>query len=501
MALLDDHQIADGRDAPAVKLPPGYRWVAMGIVLVGTFMVILDTSIVNVALPKIGADFGTISGVEWIVTAYLLAVGVAQMATGWLADRIGRKATFLGSLVLFTASSALCALAPNLALLNGFRILQGIGGGALMPVAMAMIFDLFEPRERGTALGIWGIAAMAAPAIGPVLGGWLVTVSSWRTLFTINVPIGVVGTILGVRLLRDVGFREHRPFDLRGLWYSGIGLVLLLLALQESTTWGWSSARFLSVFAVGLVLVAAYVLHALRVRHPLVDVRMFRIGAFTISMAVIWMLTIAQFTRLVFMPLQLETLRGLSALKVGVVLTPSALGIAATMPIGGRMADRVGVRLPVVIGLAVLAASFWPLAHLGLHTPLWIIGVWLFVGGLGAGLSMMPNTVAGMNSVPGRLVSQAASVRSLQRQIAGALGTAILAAILAAQIDPNHVTSLAARVHGQAAYNDLFLIAMFLLAGCFVVALFLPDKARTLALQEERRREGLVVAEAAMEME
>jgi EmrB/QacA subfamily drug resistance transporter len=476
-----------GGAAPAAD--PRYRWVAMAIVLIGTFMVILDTSIVNVALPQIGAEFNTLSGVEWIVTAYLLAVGVSMMATGWFADRFGRKAVFVASLALFTAGSLCCALSLDLAMLVAFRVLQGLGGGALMPLAMAMIYELFEPHERGRAFGIWGIAAMAAPALGPVVGGYLATAASWRWLFLINVPIGAAGVPLAVRLLRDVGFRERRRFDAVGLIVSSTGLVLVLLALSQAPDWGWGSAAFVSSICVGVVLLALFTARSLRVQDPLVEMRIFSVPVFDLTMAVIWCLTIAQFARLVFIPLELETLRGLSALRVGITLTPSALGIAATMPIGGRLTDKIGARVPCTVGMVILAVSFWPLGHLAVDTPLWVIAIWLFVGGLGAGLAMMPNTVAGMNAVSFRLVAQASAVRSLNRQLAGAFGTAILASFLAARIGPigshaGHVTPAAI-----AGYNDLFLLGMWLLLAAFALSLFLPGKEQTLAVQEERRRE------------
>jgi DHA2 family multidrug resistance protein len=461
----------------------------MGIVLIGTFMVILDTSIVNVALPQIGADFHTLSGVEWIVTAYLLAVGVAMMATGWLADRFGRKWVFVVSLVLFTAGSLFCAVSPNLPVLVFFRVLQGLGGGALMPLAMAMIYELFEPHERGRALGIWGIAAMAAPALGPVVGGYLSTAASWRWLFLINVPIGTVGVPLAIRLLRDVGFRERRRFDAIGLVVSSIGLVLVLLALSQAPDWGWGSAAFVGSMGTGVVLLTIFVLRALRTEHPLVEMRIFTEPVFGLTMVVIWLITIAQFARLVFIPLELETLRGFSALRVGVALTPSALGIATTMAVGGRLTDRIGARAPCTVGIGILAVSFWPLGHLGVATPLWYVSLWLFVGGVGAGLSMMPNTVAGMNAVSFRLVAQASAVRSLNRQLAGAFGTAILASFLAARIGRIGTHAGHPTPSVVAGYNDLFILGMWLLVAAFGLALLLPGKRRTLAMQEERRRE------------
>ena len=328
-------------------LPPRYRAIAMTVVLLGTFMVILDTSIVNVALPKIGADFGSISDVEWIVTAYLLAVGVSMTTTGWLADRFGKKRVFVISLALFTLGSLLCALAPTLGLLVVWRVVQGLGGGALDAAGHGDDLRALPAPRAWPGPGDLGVAAMAAPSIGPVLGGYLSSDVSWRWLFVINIPIGVVAVPLASRLLRDVGYRDRRRLDVWGLVSAATGLVLVLLALSEAATWGWASPAFLTTTCVGVALLVAFVVHAALVRQPLIELRILRIPVFTLTLLVIWLVTIGQFARLVFIPLEFETLRGLSALDVGLLLTPSALGVAAMMPIGGRLADRV--RCPAAV--------------------------------------------------------------------------------------------------------------------------------------------------------
>ena len=467
----------------------------MAVILVGTFMVVLDTSIVNVALPQIGDDFHAVSGVDRIVTAYLLAVGVSIMATGWLADHFGKKRTFVTSLTAFTIGSALCTVAPSLSALIACRVLQGLGGGALMPLGMAMIYELFAPEDRGTALGIWGIAAMAAPAVGPVLGGYLISTVSWRYLFVINVPIGMIGVPAAAALLRDVGARTDRPLDVAGLVTSASGLVLVLWALSEAPTWGWASPGFLAAGTAGAALLGIFAVHAVRVEHPLVELRMFAIPSFSLTIVIVWLITVAQFARLVFIPLEFETLRGVDPLHVGLMLAPAAIGVALTMPIGGRLADRIGARVPVTCGLVVAAAAFWPLGHLRVDTPLWVVALWLFVSGLGVGLAMMPNTVTAMNSVHGRYLAQASAMRSLNRQLAGAFGTAVLASILTARIGP--IGSHAGRPTPQLVdgYNLLFLIGMGLLIAALACATHLPGKAATLALQEERRHDGIGLAE------
>lgn len=466
-----------------------YRWVAMGVVLVGTFMVILDTTIVNVALPQIGIDLGAPTGIEWVVTGYLLAVGILQPATGWLADRFGRKLVFTVSLALFATGSLLSALAPNLPALVGFRVLQGLGGGSMMPVGLTMIYELFPPDQRGTALGIWGVAAMAAPALGPVIGGYLVTSFSWRWLFMVNVPIGLVGVIGAIRLLRDFGFREHRPFDGLGLAMAGSAMALLLYAFSQALTWGLSSTRTVSVVGVGLLLVAVFAWRELHIDHPLIDVRMFGIGTFSITIGIVWLLTLGQFARLVFIPLELESLRGMTALQVGLLLGPAALGSAATMPLGGRLADKIGSRIPVMVGVGLMGVALWFLGHLGgVESNLHLILI-LGLQGMGIGLAMMPNTVAAMNSVSSRLVAQASAVRSLNRQVSGSLSVAILSSLVVARMGSLSVISGTDPIAAQSAYNSVFLVGLAGAAVALVMAAFLPGRVRSRTIQEERAAE------------
>ncbi len=491
-AGLEEPEHPDGGGGPAVE--PGrlagipYRWVAMGVVLMGTFMVVLDTTVVNLGLPSLQRDFDTIEGVEWVVTAYLAGVGVTQMCSGWAADRFGRKATFVAALVIFTVASILCAAAPSLELLVAARVLQGVGGGLMMPVAMAMIYELFDPHERGRALGYFGIAIMAAPAIGPVLGGGLVDWAGWRWLFLINVPIGLVGVPVALRLLRETGFRESRPFDRAGLALTGSGLVLLLIGLFQGSTWGWTSPTIVTMLVVGATLLGLFTRHTLRVRAPLVEMRILANPVFAVAMASVGLMAAAQYSRLVYIPLELGTVRGISELQIGLTMLPTALGIAITMPIGGRLADRVGARIPASIGIVVLGATFWPLANLTTTTPLPVISAIVFVGGLGSGLAMMTPNIVAMNSVPGRKVSQATGLSSVARQLSAAVGTALLASIFAGN-RPDGDPSTVAPAEALDAYATVFLIAMGVLVVAFVIAQFLPGKAKALALQQERADE------------
>ncbi len=493
----DDTSSSDAVEATAAfgaepaEITERYRWIALGIVVIGTFMVILDTTIVTVALEPIGKDLGSVNGVEWIITAYLLAVGVVQPATGWLADRIGRKPVFLGAMALFASGSLACALAPSLPFVIGFRVIQGFGGGAMVPVGMAIIYEVFPADRRGTAMGVWGIAAMAGPAIGPALGGWLVTAFDWRWLFLINVPIGAIGTVLGIRLLKSFGFREHRPLDWTGAMIATLGVTAVLLALSEGAGWGWDSPRTLGLGAGGVALLALFAWWSVqRTSHPLIDMSMFRIPTYSVTITVICLLTLSQYGRLVFVPLELESLRGMSPLRTGLVLTPTAVGAALTMPIGGRLADRIGARLPVTLGLLPVAAATWYLTTLTPTSSLFWLMFWLFVSGVGFGIAMMPNTVAGLNSLPANLLATGSATRQLCRQIFGSVAVAGLTAVVASQLG-GHIAynGSHAMERVQAAYNDVFVVGFWAMVATIVAAFFLPGKDASLAMQRERAAE------------
>ncbi|HRW38891.1 MAG TPA: DHA2 family efflux MFS transporter permease subunit [Aquihabitans sp.] len=474
--------------APA-DAPDRYRWIAMGVVLLGTFMVILDTTIVNVALPQIGKELHESSGIEWVVTAYLLAVGVAQPPTGWLADKLGRKVVFIASLVLFTLGSLFAALSPTLGVLIAARVVQGLGGGALMPVGMAMIYELFPPDRRGTALGIWGVAAMAGPAFGPVIGGYLATNVSWHWLFLINVPVGVVSVAAAVRLLRDTGYREDRAFDAVGLSLITVALVTWLYAFARAGDWTWGSSLTLGLLAVGAVLAVLFVAWERRVEHPVIDVAMFGVPIFSYTMVVIAATVVVQYGILVYLPLLLEGVWGYSALRVGVMLVPMAAAAAITFPLGGRITDRIGPRVPVVVGSIFLAVSAWILSRLTLGSSTTTIEVAIVAQGLGFGFAMMPNSVTGMNALPKRFVAQASAVRQLNVRTAASFGVAVLGSILATHLAGIDPTSAADAADAQAAYGTIFSIAAGMGVLAAVLGCFLPSPTRNRELLAERAAE------------
>lgn len=463
------------------------QWTSLGAVLIGTFMVALDQTIVAIALPRIGLDLGATGGIDWIITGYLLALGVVQPATGWLADRVGRKGVFLGSLALFTVGSLLCALAPDLPLLVLARILQGLGGGAIFPVGRTMIYEHFPADRRGMAMGLWSLGIAAAPAVGPVLGGFIVTQWTWRLLFLVNVPIGIVGLVVGWRVLRFAGFREPRPFDGWGFGLVAVGLGAGLLALSEANDWGWLAPPTVGLFGLAAVALAGFVRHELRRAEPLIDVRMFAIPGFSVSLAIVGGLVIAQFAVLVFVPLELEAIRGLSPFDVGVILTPAALAAAIAAPLGGQLADRLGVRPPVLVGLVCIGLAAVLLAGTSLDTPAWAIVLMVTLQGFGNAMALTPNTLAGLNVLPQALLARGSALRSAVRQVSASFGLAALTAVVVAQaggLTPSGDPGTAAAL--QAAYGTGFILSAAIVGLCFILALFLPGAAQMRSHQAER---------------
>ncbi len=453
-----------GSDAVGQRSP----WIGMTVILMGTIMVVLDTTIVNVALPQIGDALNAGDGVEWIVSAYLLAVAVSLPITGWISERFGHKRVYLTALAAFTLASLACAMAPSLPLLVLFRAFQGLGGGALMPVGMAIVFKIF-PRERhGRAVGVWGIAAMAAPAIGPTLGGWLVTSVSWHWLFLINVPIGLVAFFVGGRLLPPVPYGPAGRFDGLGFVTGSFGLAMFVLGLSEANRWGWESAATIGCIGGGALLLAAFVRHELRTTEPMLDMRMFRNRTFTIAFAITFLVVAAQYTRLVFIPLNLENIRGFSALEVGLMLAPAGLATAAGMSIGGRLADRIGPRTPIIIGTSLMASAILVVAVVGLTQPLWFLSIVLAVQGFGMGIHAAPATVAAMNTLEPEMLGQGSAMRTLTSQVSGAVTVAGMSAILALATPAG-----ATPAEQQDAYSTIFYVAFVGMVGAVVLGLLM----------------------------
>src|SRR3979411_2423686 len=320
-----------------------YKWQVLLCTVVGTFMVMLDQTVVNIARPKITTVFG-VGGHETqlVITSYMLALAVIMPATGYLSDTFGTKRLYLITMALFTGGSLLCGLAWNNTSLVAFRVIQGLGGGMMSPLGMTMLFQVVPPHRRNTIMGFFGLPLMLAPVLGPTLGGYLVEYVDWRVIFTLNVPVGLLGIFLGFTFLRESETVPGLKFDLRGFALSAIGFSALLLGLSDAATEGWMSTSVLSRLAIGIVALSLWVWVELTDDHPLLELRLFLIPAFTLSSMVSFVLTIGMFGGMLVLPLFLQNLRGLGAAESGVILISQVLPMTIAMPLVGRLADRGG---------------------------------------------------------------------------------------------------------------------------------------------------------------
>ena len=398
------------------------------------FLIILDTTAINVAFPTLRAELGgSLAQSQAIISVYVLALGIATPAAGFLADRYGIKRTFLTGLSTFVVGSALCAAAPGLWTLVGARVIQGLGGGMCMPLGMALLFRAFPPHEQGFALGIFGVALVVAPALGPVLGGALVDAGAWRGIFLVNLPIGGAGVLLGRRFLQEHRTEQRPEWDRAGLLLSTLGFGSLLFAASNAEVRGWASPVVLGAFLGGVSALVAFAFVELRVaRYPLLKLELLRDRTFLIATLVGYVSVLALFGAEFLLPLYLQTLRGVSALQAGLILLPLALTSMVVLPIAGRLYDHVGPRPLITIGYGALAVNTWAFAQLDASTPIQTIMLLLAVRGFALGMTVQTTMVAALARVSHVDLPRGSSLIGSTRQVVQAIGVAVLATIAAA---------------------------------------------------------------------
>ena len=408
-----------------------HRWWVLVVVTIGTLMTILDSTVVNIALPKLMSVFATtINGAQWVLTSYLLALAIVIPLTGFLQETFGGKRVYIITLTLFTIASALCGVAWSMGVLIFFRVLQGLGGGLIQPIGMSMVLSEFPPKERGTALSLIGIPLMLGPALGPTLGGYLVQYVDWRLIFYINVPIGILGVIAASRILHGSETDRSKKLDPWGIALVAIGSAALLLGVDYGPTDGWGATNVVAEIAIGVVSLVAFVWVELSIDEPLLDLRLFRTPQFSIAVVVTLIIQIALFGAIFLLPLFLQNLRGLGAMQTGMMLIPQSLAVAIVMPISGRVFDRFGPTVVLVPGLILLTISTYMLGNLDLNTSNSFI-IWdLVLRGVGMGLAMMPAMTCAMNAVSREAIPRATALTNALQRIAGSFGTAIMATVL-----------------------------------------------------------------------
>ena len=408
------------------------KWWTLGALSFALFMIMLDNTIVNVALPAIKSDLGIgTSELEWVVTAYALTFAVLLLTGGKLGDLYGRRLIFTIGLVVFTASSLACGLSSSATELIAARAVQGVGSALMMPATLSIITATFVARERGAAIGIWaGVSAMAL-AIGPLLGGVITEHISWNWIFYVNVPIGLLGIVAAVVVVPESKDMSHEQrLDPAGLVTSGIGLLALVYALIEGHNYGWTSARIVGLFVIAAVALAAFVFVELRQRLPMLDLSLFRNGTFTGANVVAILVTLAMFGIFVFFPIYMQTLRGWSPIQSGAALLPWTLLIVIFAPIAGKLSDRIGSRWLISGGMATVALCCLELSTVTVDSSFWHMLPGFVLGGLGMAFVMTPMSAAVMSAAPVDKAGVASGVLNTFRQVGVALGIAITGAII-----------------------------------------------------------------------
>ncbi|MFN2582091.1 MAG: DHA2 family efflux MFS transporter permease subunit [Candidatus Dormibacteria bacterium] len=469
-----------------------YKWVALSVVLFGTIMTILDATIVNVAIPTLQADLhaGSYADIAWVVTGYMLAQGAVIPMTGWATDRFGTKRLYLITIAMFTLASMACGIAQNLPELILFRVLQGIGGGMLMPIGMTIILQAVGPQQMGRVMGIFGVPMLLAPALGPVLGGWFVQDFTWRLIFYVNVPIGIIGFLAASRFLVETHKRHKLQLDVFGLLTATPAVVSLMYAVDRSASLGWTSslvdgmlvlaALFFTSFvlsqlrhrrnatllmlplaavAIGLalnaglsqgfaslealVMMGAAVLAAInlvigmrRYDEPLLHLELFKDGTFSWAMVLGQIIVTVMFGAMLLIPLFLQQVHGFDAQQVGLLLLPQAVTAAIAMPLGGLLTDRIGPRPVVVTGMILLAGGGVLLAQLRPDSPVTLVIGALLLRGFAMGFAMMPSMSAALARIPRQLNSRASSITNTLQRAGSSIGIAVLVTVLVSQFAP-----------------------------------------------------------------
>lgn len=465
-------------------------------VILGMIMVILDTTAVNVALPGLLDYFKTdVTTMQWAITGYTLALSAVIPLAGWMTDRYGAKRIFLITIAMFTLGSVLCSLAASPEQLVIFRIIQGLGGGMVAPIGMAMIFKLAPADKMGAVMGMLGVPMLLAPAIGPVLSGWLVEYATWHWIFLINLPIGILAVFVGIRFLPNFERKAVPSLDFLGMILGPIAFASLAYGVSEGGH-SWTSASTLTGLTVGGLALLLFIFVELRQKEPLLELRVFGSSDFTRGIIIAWLAQIALFGVMVLIPLFYQSVRGFSPLKTGLVMLPQALASAVMMPIGGKLFDKFGARPLAVTGLGIITTALFLLSSITPGTSLTYIMICLTMVGGGMGLSMMSINTHVLQSAPKRLVSRVTPLTTAAQQVMVSFAVAGLTGYLTSQLTAHMKESGNSPITAAvAAYGDTFLLSAGIAAVGTILGLILRRPKRQ---EEDKSAEAAEAANAMM---
>lgn len=410
------------------------KWLTLAAVSFGLFMIMLDNTVVNVALPSIQEDLGAdLSELQWIVTGYALTFAALMLVGGKVADAYGRRLIFVIGIAVFTFASLLCGLADSSEMLIAARMLQGAGAALMNPATLSIIAATFPPRERGTAIGIWAGVSGLALAIGPLVGGLITEQLDWSWIFFVNVPVGILGIAASFAFIDESRDETHERLDLPGLATSAVGLFALTYGLIEANTYGWTSPRIIGAFVIAGVALTAFVLLERHQRAPMLPLELFRNRTYTGANLTMLLVALAMFGVFFFVSLYMQQILGYSAVEAGAAFLPMTVLIILIAPLAGKTADRHGSRGLMTVGMLLIAAQLLWFSQLGQDASYWQLLPSLIVGGLGMAMTMTPSAAAATRAVPVDKAGVGSAVLNSSRQVGGTLGIAVMGAIVASQ--------------------------------------------------------------------
>lgn len=457
-------------------------WPVMAAIFIGSFLCVLASSTINIALPVLSHHFDApLDTVQWTLTGFMLAMGTTAPIVGYLGEKFSYKRLFLFALIGFTAASALCAAAWDIYSLIAFRVLQGAFSGMIIPATMSIIYQIIPRERQAMAIALWGLAAMMAPALGPTVSGWLLQHWAWEWLFLMNVPLCLIGIAFVAAFIPYYRLRVPKSFDGFGFATVIVSSASLLLALGQGHRWGWDSARILSLFAIGGVTLVAFIWRELTAQTPLLNLRVLRNGRYTINLIITIILTISLYSGTFLTPVFLQNIQGVTPMDTGLILLPASLIMALTMPFVGKLYGAIGPRPLIVAGIALLAVGTLTQSWLSIDVSHGYILGWMIVRNLGIALVMMPASNAAMERIAPELSGHASAVMNWMRNVFGSFAIAVFTTLLASRTsshsadlvasgdkDPAHIGAMAFTM----SVNDVYLVATIIVAVALPIALF-----------------------------
>ncbi|WP_442862449.1 DHA2 family efflux MFS transporter permease subunit [Bacillus sp. USDA818B3_A] len=404
--------------------------------MLGAFVAILNQTLLNVAIPHIMNDLGVSANtVQWLSTGYMLVNGILIPVTAYLIEKFGTRKLFISAISLFTIGSLVCSLSFNFTMLMVGRVIQASGAGIIMPLLMTVFFALFPPEKRGKAMGLMGVVMIFAPAIGPTLSGWLIGHYSWRLLFDIVIPIGVIDLILSFLWMKDVTKTTNPKFDFPGLLFSTLGFGFLLYGFSEAGNDGWSSGTVVVSLTIGVLFILAFIWRELTTDKPMLDLRVFKYDIFALTTIISMIVNMAMFGAMILLPIYLQNIRGFTALESGLLMLPGAIVMGIMSPISGALFDKIGARWLGVIGLTITVITTWQFTKLSMSTSYTHLMVLYVLRMFGMSFIMMTIMTEGLNQLPRHLGAHGTAASNTARQVAGSIGTAFLVTVMSSRSD------------------------------------------------------------------